>query len=257
MENRNTNYLIPLAIFIAGLCIALGLFLSNYRSEKPKNRLQAPQETFDFTMLPDVHEQDHILGSPNARITLIEYSDLDCPACKSIHPTLKRLVAQYAKNGSFAWVYRHFPLEQLHTGTTYKAAASECVATYGGEKEFWNFIDEIFNTSNETQADLVDFAERLGLDREQFQSCATAGQYLQHVEKSYEDARAVGANGTPFIVILYPEGIPSGTITQIEQAGLELDEPGTIQVLDNATKIVIQAPFSFEVFDAIIKALIF
>lgn len=255
MEKRSSNPLIPAAMIIAGIAVGGALLLSTLNPERPIN--VDPEQPFDFSALAPISESDHILGSPNARIIIIEYGDLDCPACKAVHPTFKRLIAEYGKDGTLAWVYRHFPIEQLHTGTTYKAAVSECVANNAGEKAFWNFIDSVYTRSGETQEDLIDIAVEVGADRTKVQSCAITGQYLAKVEAGFTEARTIGSSGTPFIIIDYPEGVPSAAITQIEQVGIELGEPGNIQVLDMNTKIVIQAPFSYEVFATLVKALLF
>ena len=256
MQERS-NPLIPVAIFIAGALVAGGVLLSSMRSTDPTIVESETSSTFDFDVFTPISTDDHILGSPNARITLIEYGDLDCPACKSIHPTLTRLIDTYGKDGTVAWVYRHFPLEQLHTGTTYKAAASECVAHLAGEAAFWDFITAIFDASNETEAEIITMAETVGVPRADFQACSVAGHYLGTVEASYNEARSIGIYATPFVIISYPEGVPSAAVTQIEQAGLQLNQPGSIRVVDNNTKIILQAAFTYEVFDSIIKALLF
>lgn len=255
MEKRS-NPFIPIAILVAGVLVAGGLFLSSIRDANTQYKDTDTTPQFDFSEQTPVSTSDHILGSPNARITFIEYGDLDCPACKSIHPHLTRLIERYGKTGTVAWVFRHFPIEQLHAGTTYKAAASECVAALGGEQAFWQFIKTVFETTGEQTTDLIDLAEASGVSRDEFQACAVSGRYIPFVEASYEEARAIGARATPFVIITYPEGIPSAAISQIEQAGSERGETGAI-VVANTTTIVMQAAFSYEVFDEIVRALLF
>lgn len=85
---------------------------------------------------------DHHFGSDNAEITIIEYSDLECPYCARFHQTMHQIVTDY--NGKINWVYRHLPLEQLHPNAFNKALASECVAELGGNDKFWDYIDDIF-----------------------------------------------------------------------------------------------------------------
>jgi len=89
-----------------------------------------------------VSEEDHIRGSPQARIALIEYSDLECPFCSSFHGAALRFVLEYENEA--LWVYRHFPLVQLHPSSLRKAAVSECAAELKGEEAFWAVIDTYY-----------------------------------------------------------------------------------------------------------------
>ena len=85
---------------------------------------------------------DHIIGSPTAPIVLVEYSDFQCPYCKMIHPSLKQIVSD--SNGQVAWVYRDFPLYQIHPEAENSANAAECIAAQLGNDAFWSFGDTIF-----------------------------------------------------------------------------------------------------------------
>ena len=85
---------------------------------------------------------DHIIGSPTAPIVLVEYSDFQCPYCKLIYPTLKQIVSE--SNGQVAWVYREFPLYQIHPEAENAANAAECISAQKGNDAFWKFADTIF-----------------------------------------------------------------------------------------------------------------
>ncbi len=87
---------------------------------------------------------DHIIGSPTAPIVLVEYSDFQCPYCKMIHPSLKQIVSE--SNGGVAWVYRDFPLYQIHPEAENSANAAECIAAQLGNDAFWKFGDAIFES---------------------------------------------------------------------------------------------------------------
>jgi len=87
-------------------------------------------------------ENDHVRGNPDAPITIVEYSDLQCPFCKSHHPTLIKISEEFS--GQVKWVYRHFPLTSIHAEAFPAAVASECAAELGGEEAFWGFIDQVF-----------------------------------------------------------------------------------------------------------------
>src|SRR5204863_994561 len=85
---------------------------------------------------------DHVYGNPNARFTLIEYSDFECPYCKTVHLTLKKLIDD--SGGDVNWVYRHFPLEFHNPGAQRQAEASECIAELSGNDSFWKFANAIY-----------------------------------------------------------------------------------------------------------------
>lgn len=89
--------------------------------------------------VPAYQEKDHIIGSPDASVIVIEYSDLECPYCKRFGETMKEIVAE--SNGNVAWIYRHWV---VHQNALPKAAASECVAKLKGEDAFWKYIDLVF-----------------------------------------------------------------------------------------------------------------
>jgi hypothetical protein len=91
-----------------------------------------------------VESGEHILGNPTtAQVTIIEYSDFECPFCARFHPTLKKIVTE--SNGNVAWVYRQFPLVQIHQNAFERAVASECVAKIKGNDAFWKYADLLFN----------------------------------------------------------------------------------------------------------------
>lgn len=92
-----------------------------------------------------VTDKDHIIGSKDADIVVIEYSDLECPFCSRFHTTMHQVVKDY--DGKVAWVFRHLPLEQLHPNAFNKAISAECVYELGGNEKFWAYIDSLFKTS--------------------------------------------------------------------------------------------------------------
>jgi len=94
-----------------------------------------------------VNENDHILGSATAPITIIEYSDYECPYCKNFQTTLNKIVTE--SNGSVSWVYRHWP---IHQNSMSKLVAAECVAQIKGNEAFWKYSDLLFGLLNPTPA---------------------------------------------------------------------------------------------------------
>ncbi|HEY4512581.1 MAG TPA: thioredoxin domain-containing protein [Candidatus Paceibacterota bacterium] len=90
-----------------------------------------------------VTSADHIKGSLSASVKIVEYSDLECPFCKRFHTTMQEVMNTYNKDGKVAWVFRHFPLAQLHSKAPKEAEATECAAELGGNDGFWKFVDKI------------------------------------------------------------------------------------------------------------------
>ena len=91
--------------------------------------------------VPAVTDKDWLYGDKNAPLTVIEYSDIDCPFCKRFHTTMQQVVSDY--KGQVNWVYRHFPLISLHPDAQLKANATECVGEQGGNDKFWQYLDKL------------------------------------------------------------------------------------------------------------------
>lgn len=99
----------------------------------------ANQKAYTFRPVDDT---DHIIGSKDAEIIIIEYSDTECPFCKRFHDVMHQTIDAY--NGKVAWVYRHFPLTSIHPLAESGAIATECAATLGGNDMFWKYLDALF-----------------------------------------------------------------------------------------------------------------
>ena len=161
-----------------------------------------------------VDGEDHILGNPNAPVKLVEFSDFECPFCKRFHPTLKRLMKEYGKDGKVAWVYRHFPLDSLHSKARKEAQAAECANELGGNDAFWVYTDRLFEvTPSNDRLNLTllpQIAEEIGLDRAKFEAClagdARGGKYADHIEADRQDATASGGTGTPYTIVIASNG---------------------------------------------------
>lgn len=149
-------------------------------------------------------EEDHVRGDRDARILLIEYSDLECPFCKSFHPTAQQAVNDY--KGQVAWVYRHFPLDQIHSKADKEAEAVECAKDQGGEEAFWKMVDKIFEVTPSNDGlglkQLPELAQQIGIDGQVLQKCIDDGKYTKHVEEDYQSGVTAGVSGTPGNILL-------------------------------------------------------
>ncbi|MBL1434001.1 thioredoxin domain-containing protein [Candidatus Wolfebacteria bacterium] len=196
------KYAIPGAIVVAGLLIAGAVFFGT--GDTPNNTNQ--QEQADASVVLPVLESDHILGNPNAKIIIIEYSDIDCPFCKQFHVTMKQIMEEYGQTGEVAWVYRHFPLTSLHPDAVGHAEAAECVAELGGNDSFWNFLDILFeNAPGNERTDpsrYGEFAELVGVSKTSLDACVASGKYTDKIKDSFNTAIEAGGTGTPFNIIV-------------------------------------------------------
>lgn len=175
--------------------------------------------------LKPVSKDDHIVGSANADIVLVEYSDMECPFCKRFHPTMLQLMEDY--KGKVAWVYRHFPLS-FHANAQKEAEASECVADLGGNDKFWKFTDAIYErtTSNGTGfalTDLKPLAEEVGVDGTKFQDCLDNGKFTAKVNQDLAEGQQAGITGTPGTVV-----VVKGEAKSIVPGALPIDSIKTI-----------------------------
>ncbi len=211
MEPTQSNGLsIPFAIIIAGAFIAGALYFAG-RDTAPTPSVPGDTSGAVEEVKP-LSAQDHILGNPDADILIVEYSDLECPFCKQFHVTMQQIMTEYGGSGKVAWVYRHFPLTQLHPNAPRLAEASECVAALGGNSAFWKFLDEVFAlapiNSFFPMDKLTETAEKVGVSRAAFEQCLGAGTYKQLVEDQFNDAIATGGQGTPHNILILKNGKP-------------------------------------------------
>lgn len=161
------------------------------------------------TMRPVAKDRDHIRGNVNAPVTLVEYSDFECPFCKGFHTTVKRLVEE--SKGELRWVYRHFPLDEIHSKARKEAAASECAAELGGNDAFWKFADRFFavtpsNNKTDLDATLPRIAREIGLDPAKFGACLASGKHDRRVEDDRQNGLSTGGNGTPWSIVVSKSG---------------------------------------------------
>ena len=152
--------------------------------------------------------EDHIRGNLDAKISLIEYSDFECPFCKRFHPTPQQVIDDY--DGNVNWVYRHFPLGFHDPLATKQAEATECVNELGGNDKFWEYTDLIYTTTvsggkGMEIEQLTTLAGQIGIDENKFQECLDSEKYLAHVKQDIKEGSAAGVTGTPGSIVLNNE----------------------------------------------------
>jgi protein-disulfide isomerase len=144
-----------------------------------------------------IEANDHVLGPRDARLTVIEYGDFQCPYTARAHPTLSRLRDQMGDQ--FCLVYRHLPLAHLHPLAETMAEAAEAA---GAQGKFWEMHAALLENQDSISADsLPALAERIGLDVGRFRDEMKARQYRQQVQASAQRAQRDGAEQTPTFFI--------------------------------------------------------
>lgn len=215
---NGNSYLIPLSIIIAGVLIAGAVWfgppssrttLSDNRADEGINRGVA-QALYGGGNMRAVDARDHIRGNPEAQVKIVEYSDLECPFCKRFHATMNQVIDEYGKSGKVAWVYRHFPLDALHSKARKEAEATECANELGGNTKFWAYINRLFEVTPSNNgldlAELPNIAKFVGLDRAKFEQCLNSGKYAKHVADDLADATNSGGQGTPWSIVIAKNG---------------------------------------------------
>jgi protein-disulfide isomerase len=166
-------------------------------------------------------QKDHIRGNKNAKVTIITYTDLECPFCKRFHITMNAVMKTYSDK--VRWVYRQMPLAQLHSQATQESLASECAGEQG---KFWEFVDIVFDATPSNDgldlAKLPDYAKQAGVrDIAKFNSCITNNTYGAKIQSDLADGESAGAQGTPYSVVIAADGTKTAVNGAQPQAAVE------------------------------------
>jgi len=164
---------------------------------------QPEQSTKGVTSVDD----DPVLGDKNAPVTIVEFSDYECPFCKRhFDQTLPQLIKNYIDTGKVKLVYRDFPLSFHDPMATKEAVAANCAREQGGDSKYFQYHDEIFtrtksNGNGLDDVDLTTIATDLELNIDSFNTCITDPAQADEIKKDIADGSAAGASGTPTFII--------------------------------------------------------
>lgn len=142
----------------------------------------------------EADDTDHVYGPANAPITLIEYSDFECPYCRRHFETVNQIKAEF--KDKVRVVFRHFPLD-FHPNAQKAAEASECAADIGGNDAFWKIHDKIFTAEDITVTGLKKLAKEIGLNESKFNDCLDSGKMADKVMGQASEGATFGVQGTP------------------------------------------------------------
>jgi len=144
-----------------------------------------------------VGARDHIQGPLRAPLTLLEYGDFECPVCGRAHPVVKQV--QHALGEHLRFVFRHFPLANIHPHAEHAAEAAEAA---GAQGRFWEMHDVLFENQDALEdADLATYAETLALDADRLVTEVETGAYIGRVREDFKSGIRSGVNGTPTFFI--------------------------------------------------------
>jgi protein-disulfide isomerase len=202
----NQNYLLPASILIAGVLVAGAVIYSAGTGNANPSQLGASAEETVSGEALELNSGDVVLGDLNAPVTMIEYSDFQCPFCGRFYSQTENLIKEnYIKDGKVKFVYRHFAF--LGPESRAAAEAVECAKDQG---KFWQYHDVLFDAeikdgqehNGNLNRDLfVSLAQNLGMNTADFAACVDSKKYADKVESDYAGAQSLGVRATPTVFI--------------------------------------------------------
>lgn len=165
--------------------------------EKQKLGIKKKEEHLNISV-----DDDPIKGSKKAPVTIVEFSDFECPFCARFYQTAyPKLVSEYIDTGKVKLVFRDFPLS-FHRNAKMAAMAAECVNDQLGDKAYFLYHNKMYeNQKNLSDDNLKKWAADLGLEVSRFKTCLDSGQFAEEVEKDVKEGESYGVTGTPTFFI--------------------------------------------------------
>jgi protein-disulfide isomerase len=216
----SVGFVILLVVFLSG-------GLSSAKQEQPvvvtqpSNQVAEPANApASDIVLAKITKDDHIKGDFNAPVTIVEFSDTECPFCKRFHDTMNQIMKKFPND--VRWVYKHAPLDGLHRKARKEAEAFECAAELGGNDGFWEYADRLFEITPSNDGldpeKLYEIAATVGLNKSKFTKCLDSGKYADKVQAQLSEASIAGMQGTPYSVVVFEDQkFPLGGALPFEQ----------------------------------------
>jgi len=185
------RHLVTLAVWMV---LGAPAFVLLARWEAPGAPQQAAAEALAQHL---VRPDSHVTGNPAAPLTVVEFGDIQCPACSGAEATAREIRSKYGNQIRF--VFRQFPLPRIHAYAEKAAEASECAAAQG---KFWEALERFYKGQADLSEDaLLRYAYEVGLNVEQFRQCLSSGSMAARVQEDVEDGKALGVDRTPTFFI--------------------------------------------------------
>lgn len=187
---------VPIAIILGGIIIAGAVYIS-----MPKLSATSGGNT---ELMRPISASDHIFGNPAAPVMIVEYSDFACTYCKDFNETLHHIIANEGASGRVAWVYREFPLTEIHPNAFSHARAAECIAHVAGNEAFWKFAHALYKNQPVNSQRYGELASAVGISDNSFATCfANAATTVDaRIMADRQNALDMGAEGAPYAIIL-------------------------------------------------------
>ncbi len=244
-KKNNSVYVLPAAILLAAILISGSIFYNTKifiskglngantsvlgtdagQGAVPAAPAQAPAAQPDSGPVKVSVDDDPVLGNKNAPLTLIEFSDYECPFCKRYFTeTFPEIKKNYVDTGKLKIVFRDYPLPFHNPLATTEAIAANCSREQGGDAVYYKYHDEVFNRTKSNgqglaKDDLYKIAADLKLNAGNFKSCLDSEKYKDEIAKDTADGSAAGVSGTPTVFI--GKSSADGNITATKVVGAQ------------------------------------
>jgi len=193
----------------SGEVFATPSFLSQYSPSISAASIPIPDGAFDVDT-----DDDPSLGSPDAPVVIVEFADFGCPFSRESSFAVRATAAKWGDQ--VRYVYRDFPIVELHPDAQKAAEAGECAQDQG---KFWEYHDKLYLNQNNMGTDmLVQFATELNMDTRAFEDCLESGKYADEVAQDYQDGVTAGVRGTPTFFLngnRVPGAIPEDVLNSL------------------------------------------
>lgn len=263
--SKKRDVFLPASIIIAGVLVAGAVIWSVGKRAEGPTLTAGPNVPAgpDIAAMRAVDDSDHIRGSRDAKVVIVEYSDFECPFCKRFDTTMNEVLASYGND--VAWVYRHYPIAALHTKASKESEASECVAELGGADAFWKFVSRIFEVTPSNDgldpATLPGIAEYAGVARNAFASCLASGKHASLVEASVREAEELGIRGTPYVVFVLKGDVDTDDFAFLAEVNTEFaraypGQPAPFTIDESSDRIGMSGAFPLEIVKQIVATLL-
>ena len=212
---------VTLNLVMGGRALAVG-GSNTYVAPSVPSDVPSAQAPVAAGPLKKVGSSDHVQGAKNAKVTLVEYSDFQCPFCSRHLPTVQQALKDFPNDVNL--VYRHYPLS-FHPEAQKAAEASECAAKLGGNDAFWKMHDDLFaNQATLSRTLYTELAKKIGLNTGNFDKCLDGGEMTARVNTDLSEGTSAGVEGTPATFVngtLISGAVPYSELKAAIQAALK------------------------------------